>query len=130
MSVRVLEEQPLTLADVLELLKRRRGKSKKWDRATHERIASYCQQFLKLPPENAKRLLERLLSIRVESGKVKLSLPRDVAVMIVNVLPKSEEEVTPILDYFERRSGMMLLPELKRKLVEEILSAVREFSSQ
>ncbi len=83
----VKEEKPVSLPEVANLLK----KVEKEKELTYEqrRALEHAKEFGKLGVQKARELTAKL---------VELGIPEDYAVMIVNNLPKDEEDVKVILE--------------------------------
>jgi len=126
MSAEKISEKPLLLAEVKEFLEKRKAGKKKFDRAIHERLYDYCKRFVKLPRDKAMLLLQKLLEIKIQVGKRELQIPMEVACDIVNVLPRSREELEPFLAFLEHKQKILLLPKLKEEIASKILGVIRE----
>ncbi len=108
MKVRKIEEVPLAKAkEVLEAVKERWGELKHFQQVTLD----FLTKFAKLPVDKAEELVNRLC---LEHG-----LSRIAATQVVNIMPKSVEELRQILI----KEGKAFMPdELK-----SILSLIEEY---
>jgi len=81
--VRVVDEVEVTIPTVKKILEELDSKGVELD-PLQRRVLDYVSKFSKLPPEDAEKAVEKLVEAGVE---------RDVAIQMVNCLPKSVEEV-------------------------------------
>lgn len=107
MKVRKVEEITMAKArEVLEEVKERWGELKHFQQITLD----FLTRFSKLPPDEAEELVDRLCK--------EFGLSRTVAIQVVNVMPRSSEELRQILI----KEGKVFLPgELNeiRKLLDQ-----------
>jgi len=83
----VIEERLLTIPEAREILE---DKSKKFELSNIEQITlSYLQQFSKVEADKAKNIVKRLVK--------ELDISVEAAVQLVNIMPKSIEEIRTIL---------------------------------
>jgi len=113
----ILEEVPLTLWELIDLLEKRR-KGKHWESTDQRRTYEYATSIVKLSKEDSEQLLNILLN--------KFKIPRIVAVQLVNVLPVTVDELEPFLKQIEKIGGK-LESEEREKFVRELLSVLREY---
>lgn len=81
--MRVVDEVEVTIPTVKKILEELDSKGVELD-PLQRRVLDYVSKFSKLPPEDAEKAVEKLVEAGVE---------RDVAIQMVNCLPKSVEEV-------------------------------------
>jgi len=81
--VRVVEEVEVAIPTVKKILEELDSKGVELD-PLQRRVLDYVSKFSKLPPEDSEKAVEKLVEAGVE---------RDVAIQMVNCLPKSVEEV-------------------------------------
>jgi len=81
--VRVVDEVEVAIPTVKKILEELDSKGVELD-PLQRRVLDYVSKFSKLPPEDAEKVVEKLVEAGVE---------RDVAIQMVNCLPKSVEEV-------------------------------------
>ena len=81
--MRVVDEVKVTVPTVKKILEELDSKGVELD-PLQRRVLDYATKFSKVPPEDAEKTVERLVEVGVE---------RDVAIQMVNCLPKSLEEV-------------------------------------
>ncbi|RLE60780.1 MAG: hypothetical protein DRJ49_00590 [Thermoprotei archaeon] len=85
--IKVIEERLLTIPEAREILE---DKSKKFELSNIEQITlSYLQQFSKVEADKAKNIVKRLVK--------ELDISVEAAVQLVNIMPKSIEEIRTIL---------------------------------
>lgn len=86
MIKRVIEESPLSLAEVKEILERYEGE----ENLSYEirRAIEHSKKFAKLSKEDARKLIEELMQLEKMRG--------DIAVKIADILPLSPTEVRAI----------------------------------
>lgn len=106
---RVVKEKPVTLAEVLEILKRakKEGELEYWQRLTYD----HAQKMAKLKPDKARELKEELLKIE--------KIREHQAVAIVDLLPETKEDVELI---FAKERTVLEEEDIKR-----ILELVRKY---
>ncbi|PCN49983.1 DNA-directed RNA polymerase subunit F [Candidatus Geothermarchaeota archaeon ex4572_27] len=108
MKVRRMEEIPISKAkEVLEYVKERWGELKHFQQLTLDFLA----RFAKLPADKADELLDRLCS--------EFGLSRLTATQVVNIMPKSVEELRQILV----KEGRTFMPDELRSM----LSLIEEY---
>ena len=81
--MRVVDEVEVAIPTVKKILEELDSKGVELD-PLQRRVLDYVSKFSKLPPEDAEKVVEKLVEAGVE---------RDVAIQMVNCLPKSVEEV-------------------------------------
>ncbi len=113
----IVEEIPLTLWEVVELLEKRK-KNKHWESTDQRRVYEYATQMAKLSKDDSEKLLKTLIS--------QFNIPRIIAVQIVNILPVTIEELEPFLKQLEKR-GVKLEGEKREKFLRELLGVLREY---
>ncbi|MHA1617577.1 MAG: hypothetical protein ACTSX9_09750 [Candidatus Njordarchaeales archaeon] len=113
----IVEEIPLTLWEVVELLEKRK-KNKHWESTDQRRVYEYATQMAKLSKEDSEKLLKTLIS--------QFNISRIIAVQIVNILPVTIEELEPFLKQLEKR-GVKLEGEKREKFLRELLGVLREY---
>jgi len=108
----IVKEEEVTLPKVKKILELRQemGELSYIQKVTLD----YAIKLSKLPEEKAEALLEQLMN--------KASLPRPLAVQIVNVMPKTIDELRTIL---AGQSKVYLPSEM-----EKILSIINEFREE
>jgi len=86
MIKRVIEEEPLTLAEVKELL----AKFERDENAGYElrKAIEHSKKFAKLSAEDARKLVEELMQLE--------KIRKEIAVKIADILPLSPTEVRAI----------------------------------
>ena len=84
--VKVVSEKLLTLPQVAEILAR---EAKKRELSSVEAVTlEYARKFSKVDPGDAEKLFKEL---------IKLGLPGEIAAQVVNVMPRTEDEVRALL---------------------------------
>ena len=86
----ILDEEPLTIPEVKELLKKVRSERKDEEELGYElrRTIYHVETFAKLPVERAKELVANLLKLE--------KMKPEIAVRIADVLPQSYDEIRSI----------------------------------
>jgi|Deesub1362B_J571_1020462.scaffolds.fasta_scaffold00173_54 DNA-directed RNA polymerase subunit F len=86
MIKRILEEEPLTLAEIKDLLQKFEGD----ESAGYElrRAIEHSKKFAKLSIEDSKKLVEELMQLE--------KMRKDIAVKIADILPLSPTEIRAI----------------------------------
>lgn len=99
-------EKPITLAEVLEILERRKreGELDYGQRLTYD----YAQKFARLNAKNARKLVEELLELG--------NLREHQAVALANLMPESPEDVQLIF----QKERIRLTDEDVQKILELI----------
>ncbi len=105
-----MESRILTIPEALEILRRRAGEAEALD--LQNRTLEYLETFAKCRAEEASRLFEALTG---------MGLKPHVAAMIVNIAPRSRDELRTIL-YGEEI--------LEAEKLDEILGLVAEHCSE
>lgn len=100
---KVVSEKLLTLAEVVEILESI-GKERELT-SIETYTLEYAKKFLKISPENARKGVKEL---------VELGVPEEIAVQLINIMPKSKEEVMVIL----APSFRVAEKDLARKILE------------
>lgn len=83
---KVVKQKNLTLAEVVEILEEIRKKRELTSIETY--TLDYAKKFSKTNAENARKAVEEL---------VKLGLPDNIAVQLVNIMPEDEDEIRALL---------------------------------
>lgn len=90
----------ITIPEVFDIL----SKKKEHDETEAENLG-YCEAFLKMKPKDAKKAVSDLHK--------NFKLPEKVAVKLVDIVPKSKEEITSVVSGY----GIMLSEEDLNSLV-------------
>ncbi len=103
----IVEEKPISLPEVANLLK----KAEKEKELTYEqkRALEHAKEFGKLGVQKARELQGKL---------VEMGIPPEYAVMVVNNLPKDEEDVRVILED---------LKDIKTSVYKQVADLVAEY---
>ncbi len=115
--MRVIEEKPVTLSTVRDLLRKRKKEAEEVGETLEPyqlRALEYAEEFAKVKDsKKAEEMVERL----VKEAKLK----REVAVQLVNCLPEHEEELKPFLS----REELLFAPDREER-IKKILEILRE----
>jgi len=111
MSKKSIEEKPLTVSQVKQLLESMGEASLD---QFQRRTLDYTAKFTKITPENAEKLIERLIK--------EFELELDESVEIVNCMPESVEEIRVFLG-----GGKKIIETSK---IEAILSLLNEYRKE
>lgn len=114
--MKIQRNEILTFQEVLTWLKKRRGESKWWATSDQREIASYVEQHKKLNKEMSQKLLKKLTD--------DIGIPKDIAIQIVNILPLTIDEVSPLIDQLQKEEDLSK-DEIEAK-TKEILQATRK----
>ena len=113
--IKVLKEKSITLAEVKKILE---DKNKNEPLTTIEQTTlDYARKFAKIPYEKAIKLMEDLINLGVSE---------DIAIQIVNILPRTIEELRTIVMKREEREYE---PEFLNKILE-LISQYKEEENQ
>jgi len=111
MSKKSIEDKPLTVSQVKQLLESMGEASLD---QFQRRTLDYTAKFTKITPENAEKLIERLIK--------EFELELDESVEIVNCMPESVEEIRVFLG-----GGKKIIETSK---IEAILSLLNEYRKE
>jgi len=111
MSKKSIEDKPLTVSQVKQLLESLGEASLD---QFQRRTLDYTAKFTKITPENAEKLIERLIK--------EFELELDESVEIVNCMPESVEEIRVFLG-----GGKKIIETSK---IEAILSLLNEYRKE
>jgi len=111
MSKKSIEDKPLTVSQVKQLLESMGEASLD---QFQRRTLDYTSKFTKITPENAEKLIERLIK--------EFELELDESVEIVNCMPESVEEIRVFLG-----GGKKIIETSK---IEAILSLLNEYRKE
>ncbi|MEM2016561.1 MAG: RNA polymerase Rpb4 family protein [Nitrososphaerota archaeon] len=112
MSKKIIQQTPLSLPEVKELLEQ---KQERLD-AMQLRVLEYVRKYSKLSPSRARQLIEELMS--------KFELTREEAVQIVDICPTNIEELRSILSGYKRLVSFILFSEDK---LEAIVNLIKKY---
>ncbi len=109
MVKKIINIEDITIAEALELLEEK-VQSVEHDEFLNQ-VLDYLRRFCKVKPEEAKRLVDELVKT--------YGIARITAIQIVNIMPKSVEELKTILG-IERR-------EFKDAELQEMIELINKF---
>ncbi len=105
----ILEENPITFAETLNLLENKKGEG---ELEFEQRLAyDFVQKFSKLPAEKTEELIEELLEIP--------KIRRHQAVILANNMPENKQDIRLI--FAKERTS------LKEETIEKILDIIDNY---
>jgi len=109
MSKKIIQQTPLSLPEVKEILEQRRERLD----AMQLRVLEYARKYSKLSPSKAKQLIEELM--------LNFELTREEAVQIVDICPTNIEELRSILSGYKRLVSFILFSEDKLQAIVNLI---------
>ncbi len=88
--MKINKKEPISLAEIKEILSKSKKEAKESENKKVEKLLEYINKFIKISPENAKKLKEELKALDITK------LDDEHIVKIIDIMPEDSDDVRKI----------------------------------